>query len=150
MRILLIDDNYSDRLLIKRHIVRRFPDWQIESVGKANELASALRASAFDLVVSDYSLGWSDGLAILKTVKARWPDCRFILFTGDTTENLAAQAINAGADRYVAKSEGFPELVAAISQTLEKHQLQRTSDRRVEHPPPVSDPQILRPPPPAP
>ncbi len=61
-RILLVDDNPDDRMLIRRALVREFPELEITEVGDPTTLARALEGAPFDLVITDYGLGFTDGL----------------------------------------------------------------------------------------
>ena len=70
VRVLLIDDNPDDRLLALRELRREFPHIQALEIGNARELAIGLDTN-YDLVVTDFQLRWTDGLAVLGAVKSR-------------------------------------------------------------------------------
>ena len=118
-RILLIEDNPDDRVLIIRELRKDWPHVQVEQVGESIGLARALEAGGFDLVISDYYLGWTNGLVVLRAVKARWPDCPVIMFTGTGSEEIAVEAMKAGLDDYVLKALR-PRLPAAVRSVLER------------------------------
>ncbi|HEY9805485.1 MAG TPA: response regulator, partial [Candidatus Obscuribacterales bacterium] len=80
LRVLLIDDNQGDRLLAIRELKKTFSDLQVQEVSEANELTPALAQGAFDLVITDYQLRWSNGLEILQTIKSRYPHCPVVMF----------------------------------------------------------------------
>lgn len=103
-RILLIDDNPDDRLLIDRALRQEFSDTAIEEVGEPEGLEAILERGDFDLVITDYQLCWSTGLQILERVKSRHPDCPVIMFTNTGTEEIAVEAMKAGLDDYIIKS----------------------------------------------
>src|SRR5205809_378215 len=75
LHILLVDDNPEDRALVIRELRRDFPNLQINQITDANQFARALESDKGGLVITDYQLRWSDGLAVLRAIKARWPDC---------------------------------------------------------------------------
>jgi len=50
------------------------------------------------VVITDYYLGWSDGITVLLSVKARNPECPVIMFTGRGNEDIAVRAMKAGLD----------------------------------------------------
>ncbi len=132
LHILVVDDNPDDGIRIKRALRRRFPDLQVERIAGAQDLAQSLELSQFDLAITDYQLGWSDGLAVLRAVKSHRPDCPVIMFTGTGNEDVAVEAMKAGLDDYVRKSPRcLTRLVAAARSALEKAG-QRKSERDSE------------------
>ncbi len=126
LRVLLIDDNPHDRALVERELRREFPDLEKEHAIDAEGLGRALEAGGFDLVITDYQLRWTDGLAVLGAVKTRWPDCPVIMFTGTGSEEVAVEAMKAGLDDYVLKS---PKHLVRLSATV-RLALERAESRR--------------------
>ncbi|MFN6570430.1 response regulator [Dendronalium sp. ChiSLP03b] len=121
LRILLIDDNPNDRLIAVRQLKREFADLKVEQVAIADELAQALERGQFDLVITDYQLRWSNGLEVLRAIKARCPDCPVIMFTNSGTQEVAVEAMKSGLDDYVVKSpQHYVRLSAAVRSALER------------------------------
>ena len=58
-----------------------------------------------DAVVAGYALGETDGLDLLRAVRARHGDCPFVLVTEAGDESVAAAAVDAGATSYVRPSD---------------------------------------------
>lgn len=102
--VLLIDDNPDDRLLARRELTREFEDITIHEAIDQAEFDRMLVTTDFDLVITDYQLGWSDGIEILKAVKAHKPKCPVVMFTNTGTQEIAVEAMKAGVDDYVVKS----------------------------------------------
>ena len=121
LHVLLVDDNPEDRTLAIRELCRNLPNLQITEVTEAKQFATALEARHCDLVITDYQLRWSDGLAVLRAIKARWPGCPVIMFTGTGSEEIAVEAMKAGLDDYVLKSsKHYSRLPAAAKLALEQ------------------------------
>lgn len=122
LRILLIDDNPHERFLVIRELERAFPDdLQVKEITRAQEFAIALEEGDFDLVISDYELHWSDGLAVLGAVKTGYPDRPVIMFTNSGTQEIAVEAMKAGLDDYVIKSPShYIRLSAAVRLGLDR------------------------------
>ena len=121
VRVLLIDDNATDRHLAKRELGRVFEDLSPEEVADRAAFDRALAAGDFDLVVTDYQIQWTDGLAVLHAVKARYPDRPVVMFTGSGNEEVAVAAMKAGLDDYVVKSPKHAlRLVTAVRAALDK------------------------------
>jgi two-component system, cell cycle sensor histidine kinase and response regulator CckA len=131
-RILMVDDNPDDRLLIRRALTREFPDLEITEVGDPVTLARAVESGPFDLVITDYGLGFTDGFALLDTLKAQWPECPVILCTGTLSEEIAVEALRKGLDDYVLKDpRRFMRLPAAVRTAID-HARQRAAARAAE------------------
>ena len=74
-RVLLVDDNPQDRLLIRRALAAEFPDdLEIAEVVAQPQLDGALRQPEFDIVITDFQLRWTDGLKVLEAVQSVVPD----------------------------------------------------------------------------
>jgi CheY-like chemotaxis protein len=71
----MADDNPDDRALVIRELRREFPDLEVTEVTNPDKVARALESRAFDLLVTDYHLRWTDGLSVLRAVRARQPRC---------------------------------------------------------------------------
>jgi PAS domain S-box-containing protein len=111
LRILLIDDSPDERARVERELKRQFPGCRVEHVGSEADYADALRRGDFQLVISDYTLRWSDGLRILRGIKQHFPECPVILHTGTGNEEIAVAAMKAGLDDYIVKSPRHPSRV---------------------------------------
>jgi PAS domain S-box-containing protein len=115
LHILLIDDNPDDRTLVIRELRREFPKLQVTQIIDAKGFSQALETGNFDLVITDYQLRWTDGLAVLRAIKNSWPDCPVVMFTATGSEEVAVEAMKAGLNDYVLKSpKHFSRLPAAI------------------------------------
>lgn len=120
LRVVLMDDNPDDRVMVERRLRREFPGVQVEHVAGAAGLARALEQGDFDLAITDYRLRWTDGIAVSRAVKARMPDCPVIMFTATGSEEVAAGAMKSGLDDYVVKSpKHLIRLLASVRSVLE-------------------------------
>src|SRR4051812_1128377 len=121
MHILLLDDNPEDRFLAKRELQREFPDAVIVEVFDAATYAEKMHAGPYDLLVTDYQMAWTDGLAVLNEAKAQDPLRPVIMFTATATQEIAVEAMKAGLDDYVVKSPShFVRLRAAALSALDR------------------------------
>jgi putative two-component system response regulator len=106
-RILLVDDEDPIRKLISTYLAREGFE-----VAESNDAAGAVRALAqeFDIVITDIRLKGASGIDLVPVVKSRWPMTQVIVITGFRDAQVAAEALNSGADRYLFKPFGMPEL----------------------------------------
>ena len=131
-RLLMVDDNPDDRFLIRRALTREFPDLEIIEVSDPPSLALALDRGPYDLVITDYGLGFTDGFTLLDSLKAQWPDVPVILCTGTLSEEIAVEALRKGLDDYILKDpQRFMRLPAAARSAID-HARQRAAARAAE------------------
>jgi two-component system, NtrC family, sensor kinase len=121
VRILLIDDNLTDCARIVDELRQEFLEADIRQISDAQSYAGVIEGGDFDVVLCDYHLPWTDGLTILRSVKARWPDVPVLMVTGSGNERIAIESIKAGLDDYIIKSPGHLErLPSAVRSALER------------------------------
>ncbi|MEX0979895.1 MAG: HD domain-containing phosphohydrolase, partial [Gemmatimonadota bacterium] len=63
-----------------------------------------------EVVITDIRLPGASGNELVAAVKSRWPTTQVIVITGFRDAQFAAEALNAGADGYLFKPFGMPEL----------------------------------------
>ncbi|WP_284943598.1 sensor histidine kinase [Acidisoma cladoniae] len=114
-RILVVDDNPDDRALVRRELDVLFSTSEIIEPNDTAEFDAALEAAVPDLVVTDLDIRWSNGAAVLSAVKARYPACPVVMFTGTGNETIAVELMKSGLDDYVVKSpRQLPRLRASL------------------------------------
>ena len=117
IRILVVEDSEDDFDLLC-HALRSAP-FKVNARRVEDEpgMAAALFESAWDLVISDHHLPRFGSAAALATLRAGHPDTPFIIVSGMIGEDAAVEAMQAGADDYVMKSN-MRRLVPAIERSL--------------------------------
>jgi PAS domain S-box-containing protein len=126
IRAVLIDDNPDDRALVRRELEREFRQLAITDVLDEAGLAAVLNGGAFDLVITDYQLRWTDGLRVLRDIKSRYPQVPVIMFTGTGSEEVAVDAMKAGVEEYVIKT---PQRLALL-RLAARSALRKAGDRQ--------------------
>lgn len=98
-------------------------------IGSQEEFERALEAGHFDLVITDYQLRWTDGLAVLRILTERFPERPVIMFTNSGSQEVAVEAMKAGLDDYILKSaQHYVRLPVAVRGALER----RATEQRLE------------------
>ena len=118
-RVLVVEEETSVRTLISTHL--RKSGFEVVEGHDAMEGVKAL-AEEFDLVISDLRLPGLPGHNLVSTVKARWPETPVVVITGFRDAQLAAEALNAGADRYLFKPFGMSELESHMRELLTRRE----------------------------
>jgi DNA-binding NarL/FixJ family response regulator len=115
--LLIVDDDAVDREQARR-LLAVLPDLEIrEAVDGAAGLA-AIEEERPDLVLSDIRMPRLDGLELVREVKQRFPLVPVILMTSRGNEQVAAEALRAGAASYVPKSDLAEHLAETVQPLL--------------------------------
>ncbi len=106
LRVLVVDDA-GDHAELVREMVRFVGAWPDAEVSKAESYATALEAfdrTTFDLAFFDYWLGSENGLRLIREIRQRGIHTPVIVLTGHGAEDVAVEAMKAGAADYLSKS----------------------------------------------
>jgi PAS domain S-box-containing protein len=130
-RILLIDEDSQDRALAVLVLSRDLEKPIINEVGSANEFTVAVSRGAYDAVVTEQSLSWSDGIDVVETLRESRSDVPILVFTKTAEVEIAVRAMRAGVFEYIVKSsKGFLRLGGAVREALDRteteHQIARS------------------------
>src|SRR5262249_7820978 len=106
MRVLVVDDDVDHARMVKEflRVSNAWPDAEIAIATSYDEAAAALLATPYDVVLLDYLLGSRDGLTLLREVRAKGVDAAVVVLTGRGDEDVAVEAMKAGAADYLNKT----------------------------------------------
>jgi PAS domain S-box-containing protein len=117
LRVLIAEDSEDDALLLVRELRRGGYTLTYERVASAAAMTAALDRQTWDLVIGDHSMPHFGGLAALALVRDRKLDVPFICVSGTITEEVAVNAMRAGANDWVTKGQ-LKRLLPAIEREL--------------------------------
>lgn len=125
VRCLIIDDDLEDRGRIVQALSKGFPGWELIEISSQREVDAALTLGNFDIVLTEYRLGWSDGLKILRAVRRRFPRRPVVWVSRIADPTVIAAAKRTGVNAYVAKSD-LDSLLEAMQASLASAKLVAT------------------------
>jgi PAS domain S-box-containing protein len=135
LRILHLEDNENDALLIEAALERADFACCIERVETRQDFVAALERGGYDLILSDFSLPTFNGLAALELARLRRPDVPFLFVSGTIGEDTAIDALKSGATDYVLKQR-LGRLVPAVHRALvdatERAALRRAEEAMIQ------------------
>lgn len=112
LSILLVEDNELDaRSMIKGLSVDPHVEFSVTRASDLAEAAQQLDGATFDCVLLDLSLPDSEGLASLSWLSSRFPECPIVVLTGLDDPATALEAVQRGAQDYLAKQSAQPETI---------------------------------------
>lgn len=117
LRTLIIDDSEDDALLIVHQLKKGGYDLIWERIETADEMSTCLKEKAWDIILCDYKMPKFDGLEALSILQETGLDIPFLLISGTVGEDIAVEAMKAGASDYIMK-DNLHRLLPAIEREL--------------------------------
>ncbi|MFB6183172.1 MAG: PAS domain S-box protein [Haloarculaceae archaeon] len=126
IRILHVDDDPDVVTLTAGFLERKHERFTVTTETDPTTAIDRIAETDFDCIVSDYQMPDVDGLELLEYVRHDLDsDVPFVLFTGKGREDVAMEALNLGADRYLQKGSDpevqYSVLASAIAQAVDHH-----------------------------
>lgn len=127
LRILLVEDSEDDAALLSHKLSGLGLELTLLRVDTSVTLLAALAGKTWDIVISDYRMPQFSGLAALKVVREHGGDLPFIIVSATIGEEIAVEAMRAGANDYVMKNN-LARLLPAIQREL--HEARTRAENR--------------------
>jgi DNA-binding NarL/FixJ family response regulator len=115
MRILIVDDHALVRRGMSYVVKEGFPDADVSEAESAAAALVVLRKEKVDLALVDVRMPDLDGLELLRTVKAEWPDIPVIMLSTYENAPYVKRALADGASGYLLKDATPEDLSQAIN-----------------------------------
>ena len=122
--LLLVEDNPGDiRLIMEMLKETKKVEFAITNSARLDESLKLLDEKQFKVILLDLGLPDSQGLDTFKKVRSHAPGLPVVILTGLDDESVALQAIKAGAQDYLTKSEmNSDNLVRILQYAIERKQ----------------------------
>jgi PAS domain S-box-containing protein len=117
LKVLVVEDSESDAELLLHELSKAGYKPTARRVDSSVQMEAALVHDNWDLIISDYVLPQFSGLEALKILKRRGLDIPFIIVSGKIGEEVAVEALKAGAHDYLLKDR-LTRLAPAIDREL--------------------------------
>jgi len=128
IKVLLVEDNDVDAQLTQDLLSEwSSEEFQVARVKTLAEGLTCLSRERFDAVLLDLSLPDAFGLPTVRQIHTTSPTIPVVVLSGVSDQSLALQAVQQGAQDYLVKGQGHPELLArAVRYAIER---KRTEER---------------------
>lgn len=120
-KILLLDDDLDDHLLIQEYIEEIPYNYQIDCIADYEKGQQLFHEEKYDCFLIDNYLGAKSGLELISEAKQNGNEKPFILLTGLDSREIDIKAIEAGAADYIPKGQ----LSASILERSIRHSVNR-------------------------
>ncbi|MEL7563148.1 PAS domain S-box protein [Dehalogenimonas sp. 4OHTPN] len=124
IRLLIVEDNPDDAVLVTRALERRGMELEWRRVETAEAMYQALKQEQYDLIIADYRLPHFSAPEAIKLRDRLAPELPLIIVSGTIGEELAADAMVAGAQDYVMKNN-LTRLQVAVERELREAGVRR-------------------------
>lgn len=117
-RILVVDDESQIRRFLRISLTSQ--GYDVTEAADATAALARVDDTAPDLVVLDLGLPGADGRTVLAGIRARSGELPVLILSVRADEGGKVDALDAGANDYVTKPFGLPELLARIRNLLRR------------------------------
>jgi CheY-like chemotaxis protein len=128
-RILVVDDEYVDREVTRRVLAAYDRELELEFANDGRQALDLIGEKPVDLVLTDLRMPEMDGLQLVECLSDDYPLIPVVLMTARGSEQIAVEALAAGAASYVPKDEIEAELAETIAQVLDVAEARRTRSK---------------------
>jgi PAS domain S-box-containing protein len=126
--MLIVEDSEEDTLFLLMELRRSGYEPDFARVETRETMKEALHRREWDVVISDYVMPKFSGLEALSTLKESGLDLPFIIVSGNIGEDIAVEAMKAGAHDYILKGN-LKRLVPAVERELRDAEVRRARKR---------------------
>ncbi len=131
LKVLMVEGSENDAALMADTLLRGGYEVHSERVSTPEEMAAAIgngHGSGWDVVLSNYEMPQLIGKAALKLIREKRLDIPLIAVSGDGSEDMAVEAIRAGAWDYVMKDR-LSRLVPSVERAVSERYMRLERDR---------------------
>ncbi len=122
-KILVVDDDYASRLMLKKALEQ--DQYDVTLCSNGNDALNLLKEEKFDLVLTDLIMQGLSGLDLIGKIRDVEQDVATILLTGHASIETAIQAVRLGANDYMLKPINLEELQIRVKKVFERVELER-------------------------
>jgi two-component system response regulator PilR (NtrC family)/two-component system response regulator HydG len=120
-QILVVDDDPLIREQLQELLAKQ--TYAVTAAADSTEALENLAEREFTLAVVDMKIPGSDGIALTREIRERWPHVDVVMVTGYGSIRGAVEAMKHGASDYITKPFDSDEILLAINKVLERRRL---------------------------
>lgn len=133
MRILIVDDNASMRIMLSALLTDR-GHTIVGALADGSGVMEAVRNLSPDIVCLDYQLPGRDGLEILNEINTSRPEIDVLFMTASEEAAIEQRAADAGAAGFLRKPFGQKQVVDEVQQVVDTRQHANAANQQNDAP----------------
>lgn len=118
-RVLVVDDEENVGLVVQQGL-NKLPNYTVKLARSAEQALAFCREAPFDLMITDYQMPGTDGMALASEIRKMYPQMVVLMLTAHHDEELHRQAAQAAVQRVLDKPVEITAIREAVSAALEK------------------------------
>jgi phosphoserine phosphatase RsbU/P len=122
LRVLIAEDSEDDCQLSVLELQRAGFALTYQRVDTSERMREALARNNWDVIIADYDMPSFTGFDALDLVRGQGLDVPFLIVSGNTTDDIAASALTAGASDCISK-HNLSRLVPAVKRALSEGEI---------------------------
>ncbi len=130
--ILIVEDSADDAELLIRFLKRGGYSFSHAIVSEREGYIRTLKSREWDVILCDFTMPHFNGKQALEVLKQLEIDIPFIFVSGTIGEDVAVEAMQAGANDYVLKGN-LKRLLPAIERELKAAEIRRERKHAIDH-----------------
>ena len=124
MRVLLVEDNLGDAVLVQEYVHALEPNFVLLHVSDLRQAKQQLEQQTFDAILLDLSLPDAQGLETVRRTRELSPTCPIVVMSGTRDRETAVAALQNGAQDFLVKGRGDgDEIIRALRYAVERADL---------------------------
>jgi len=125
LKILLVEDNEGDFLLVEEYLKEVFSHVEIEHCWRISEAKKSLGENKFDIILLDLTLPDSNGKESVREIMELVNGTPVVVLTGYADKHFAIDTIELGVQDYLIKDDVSPTILQkSISYSIERNKIQ--------------------------
>jgi CheY-like chemotaxis protein len=127
-RILVVDDEETIREMLYETLTEAAP-YEVETAEDGRNALQKMRASRFDLVITDLRMPEMDGTRLLDISRHEFPDIPVVVITGYARLETAIDALRLGAANFITKPFRLAEILEVVEKSIKRKRAKETPQR---------------------
>jgi len=100
--LLIVDDSRVSRMIIRAHILDKFPQWSITEAASGDSALDLAKTNSFDFCTMDINMPGMLGTDAAEQLLTLYPHMRVAIFSANVQDSFRSRAADLGA-QFVAK-----------------------------------------------
>ncbi len=114
INLYLVEDDECIREMLRAVFIATPGMHVLDAYGSVEDALAESDAVPANVVLMDINMPGADGIEGVGELRQRWPDCQFLMYTVNDTDDKVFEALKAGANGYLLKSASPDQIVQAV------------------------------------